>query len=57
MEVGMKVETLHSPHGTPHKPHGPRVEPYVCPKCYVPFETLFVFGKHVREAHEERRGL
>ena len=30
---------------------------YVCPKCFHPFEALFAYIRHVREAHQEPRGL
>jgi hypothetical protein len=43
----VRVETLHAPHGR-------EVEPYVCPKCYASFEALFLFRKHVRDAHGDK---
>lgn len=30
-------------------------EPFVCPKCFRAFEALFLFYKHVREVHPEKR--
>ncbi len=45
----MRVPTLHAEHGR-------EIEPYVCPKCFQPFEALFLLNKHVREAHQEEKG-
>ena len=47
----MKVETLHSPHGRETEP------PYVCPRCHHSFQALFIYLRHIREAHQERKGL
>jgi uncharacterized C2H2 Zn-finger protein len=32
-------------------------EPYVCPKCFHPFEAFFAYLRHIREAHHEAKGL
>ena len=29
--------------------------PYICPKCHQAFEALFLFLKHAREHHGDRR--
>ena len=30
-------------------------DPYICPKCFASFEALFLFLKHAREHHGDRR--
>lgn len=42
----MTIQTLHAQHGT---------QGYVCPKCHQEFVALFLFNKHVREAHPEKQ--
>jgi hypothetical protein len=32
-------------------------EPYICPKCFHPLEALFTYLRHMREAHQEPKGL
>jgi uncharacterized C2H2 Zn-finger protein len=46
----VRAETLHAPHGR-------EMDPWVCPKCFHPFEALFLYIRHIREAHQEKRGL
>lgn len=30
-------------------------EPYTCPKCFQEFWALFLFNRHVREIHGDRK--
>ena len=30
---------------------------YTCPKCFQTFEALFIFLRHLRESHQEPKGL
>lgn len=32
----------------------PEPDGYVCPKCFVSFEALFAFNRHLRDQHGER---
>jgi hypothetical protein len=42
----MTPETLHAPHGA---------QTYTCPKCHQTFAALFLFNRHAREVHGDRK--